>query len=78
MYGIGVVGFAMRQLRIPVAPAIIGLILGPLAEQQFRRALAIAEGSATVFFTRPLSAAILGIGAIVFLAPLLWNLRRRR
>ena len=55
MYAIGLVGFAMRRLDVPVAPAVIGLILGPLAEQQLRRALAIAEGDVTVLFTRPLS-----------------------
>src|ERR687896_298252 len=41
MYAIGAAGFAMRQLAMPLAPAVIGVILGPLAEQQFRRSLAI-------------------------------------
>ena len=41
---IGLVGFGMRVLDVPVAPAVVGLILGPLAEQQFRRALAISQG----------------------------------
>ena len=74
MYGIGLVGFAMRRLDVPVAPAVIGLILGPLAEQQLRRALAIAEGDAAVFFTRPLSAALLLLAAAALLLP--WLLRR--
>ena len=74
MYGIGLVGFAMRRLDVPVAPAVIGLILGPLAEQQLRRALAIAEGDAAVFFTRPLSATLLLLAAAALLLP--WLLRR--
>src|SRR3546814_7906709 len=56
LYVIGALGFVMRLYSIPVAPAVIGLILGPLAEQQFRRALSISQGDATVFFTSPLSA----------------------
>ena len=57
VYAIGGVGYAMRRATIPLAPAIIAVILGPMAEQQLRRALAIAEGSPTVFVTRPISAA---------------------
>jgi putative tricarboxylic transport membrane protein len=78
MYAIGVVGFAMRRCHIPVAPAIIGLILGPLGEQQFRRALAIAAGDGSVFFTRPLSAALLVLAALVLIAPLVWSRVVRR
>src|SRR3546814_8211419 len=43
LYVIGALGFVMRLYSIPVAPAVIGLILGPLAEQQFRRALSISQ-----------------------------------
>jgi putative tricarboxylic transport membrane protein len=41
---LGLLGFTMRRFGLPVAPAIIGVILGPLAEKQLRRALAISEG----------------------------------
>ena len=71
MYLIGVVGFVMRRVEIPVAPAIIGMILGPLAEQQFRRALAISQGDALVFLTRPLSATLLLLAiSVLILIPL--------
>jgi putative tricarboxylic transport membrane protein len=65
-YGIGAAGFAMRRLSMPLAPAVIGLILGPLAEQQLRRSLAIG-GSPMILFTRPISAALLlfAVGLIV-------------
>lgn len=70
MYVIGLLGFVMRRVDIPVAPAIIGMILGPLAEQQFRRALAISQGDPLVFLTRPLSATLLLLAfAILVLIP---------
>ena len=72
-YGIGLVGFAMRRLDFPVAPAILGLILGPMAEQQFRRALAISQGDATVFVTKPLSAGLLTLAVLVLLLPMIWE-----
>jgi TctA family transporter len=60
LYGIGVIGFLMRRFDMPVAPVLVGMILGPLAEQQFRRALAISQGDLTIFFTQPISAGVLG------------------
>jgi putative tricarboxylic transport membrane protein len=77
MYLVGLVGFAMRRLRFPVAPAIIGLILGPMAEQQFRRALAIAQGDLSVFVRRPLSGVLIGIAAVVLVASLAWGRGRK-
>jgi putative tricarboxylic transport membrane protein len=65
---IGAAGFLMRRFEFPVAPAIIGLILGPIAEQQLRRALAISQGDASVLFTRPLSGALLVLAALVLAA----------
>jgi putative tricarboxylic transport membrane protein len=59
----------MRLNDIPLVPAVLGLVLGPLAEQQFRRALAIGEGELTVFVTRPLSAALLAVALTVLAAP---------
>jgi putative tricarboxylic transport membrane protein len=69
MYAIGGVGYLMRTRSVPLAPAVIGLILGPMAEQQLRRALAIADGSPGVFLTRPVSAALLAVAVVVLCAP---------
>jgi putative tricarboxylic transport membrane protein len=74
LYVFGLLGFAMRRWDIPVGPAVIGLILGPLAETQFRRALSISQGDASVFFTQPISAAFLAITAALVVAP--WVVRR--
>jgi putative tricarboxylic transport membrane protein len=60
----------MRLRDIPLVPAVLGLVLGPLAEQHFRRAMAISEGDVSVFLTRPLSAMLLIAAAAVLLGPL--------
>jgi putative tricarboxylic transport membrane protein len=77
MYAIGVVGFFMRRYDLPIAPAILAVILGPLAEKQFRDALAIAQGDVAVFVTRPLSLAILLVALAAILAPQLPRLVAR-
>jgi putative tricarboxylic transport membrane protein len=59
MYAIGVLGFFLRRYDFPVGPVVLGAILGPLLETQFRRAVQISQGDLTVFLTRPLSALIL-------------------
>ena len=46
--GLGLLGLLMRQAGIPVAPAVVGLILGPLAEQQLRRALTLSDPTSGV------------------------------
>ncbi len=69
LYVIGVCGCAMRASDVPLVPAVIGLILGPLSEQQFRRAVAISEGDVSVFVTRPISAALLLVAVAVFVVP---------
>jgi putative tricarboxylic transport membrane protein len=74
LYVFGLLGFAMRRWDIPVGPAVIGLILGPLAETQFRRALSISQGDATVFLTHPISGTLLAITALVIVVP--WLYRR--
>jgi putative tricarboxylic transport membrane protein len=72
MYAVGVVGCAMRVYDFPLVPAVLGLILGPLSEQQFRRAIAISDGDLSVFVTRPISAAVLLLAMVVLFGPLVW------
>jgi putative tricarboxylic transport membrane protein len=69
LYVVGFVGCVLRTRDIPLVPAVIGLILGPLSEQQFRRAVAISEGDYSVFLTRPISAALLVAAAAVLVVP---------
>jgi putative tricarboxylic transport membrane protein len=76
LYVFGLIGFVMRRWDIPVAPAVIGLILGPLAETQFRRALAISQGDPSVFITQPISATVLAISALLLIVPLFVKKKR--
>ena len=73
-----VIGYGILQLKLPPAPLLLGLVLGPQVEENFRRAMLLSRGDATVFFTSPLSATLLGIAAIVLLFMLLPAIRSRR
>ncbi len=75
MFAIGWLGVAMRRFDFPVAPVIVGMILGPMAEKQLRLALGIAQGDWLVFFKQPISAALMGVTLLVLFVPFL--LRRR-
>ena len=77
LYAIGLMGFLMRRYGFPTAPVIVGMILGPLAEEQMRRSLAISQGDATVFFNRPLSGSILAITALLVIGPWAWKKFRK-
>jgi len=76
LFATGAVGCVMRAHDVPLVPAVLGLVLGPLAELQFRRALAISEGHLTVFVTRPLCAALLALSVVVLIAPAIFKDRR--
>ena len=78
LYVFGLLGFAMRRFDIPVAPSVIGLILGPIAETQFRRALSISQGDPMVFLTQPISATFLAITVLLVILPLAVRRARRR
>jgi putative tricarboxylic transport membrane protein len=78
LYAFGLLGFMMRRWGFPVAPAVIGLILGPLAEAQFRRALSISQGDPSVFFTQPISATLLAVTALLVVVPWAWKVVRER
>jgi putative tricarboxylic transport membrane protein len=71
----GFLGYGLRLYGYPIAPVVVGLILGPMAEQQLRRALAIAQGDWTTLVSTPLSASLLGIAALALIVPMLMRLR---
>ena len=52
---IGLLGFVLRRYGLPLAPVLIAVILGPLAETSLRRALAVSEGDATALIASPLA-----------------------
>jgi len=75
---LGLLGFIMRRLDVPIAPCIVGLILGPLCEEQFRRALKISQGDFGVFLHSPISAGFLAIAVLALVLPIALRWRRRR
>ncbi len=73
----GVCGYLMRCWDYPLAPMIVGLILGPMAESQFRRALQISLGDPWVFFKHGGSATLCALAVLALVAPLLFKGLRR-
>ncbi|MBB3176012.1 tripartite tricarboxylate transporter permease [Variovorax sp. Sphag1AA] len=69
LYAIGVLGVVMRRFDFPTAPVVVGMILGPLAEAQLRNAMSIGEGSAAVFFQRPMSIVLIVVIVAVLVLP---------
>jgi putative tricarboxylic transport membrane protein len=65
MLGFGVLGYLLRKLEFPVAPAILALILGPMMEKSLRTTLEISGGSFAIFLDRPFALALLAIPVIV-------------
>ena len=68
---IGVAGYLMRKLDYPLAPAVLAIVLGPLAETSMRQALLMSDGSLMIFFERPISGTIMWIAIALFLLPLI-------
>lgn len=73
MVGFGVLGFVLEIWRVPLAPLILGMILGPMVEENLRVGLIKSQGDWTPFLTRPLSAGIVTMFALVLLVPLTWR-----
>lgn len=61
MLAIGVAGFVLRKLGYPMAPFVLGLVLGDIVDKSLRRGLVLSDGSLAPFFTRPISAVIFAI-----------------
>ena len=66
----GVMGYGMRLYGYPIAPVVVGLILGPMAEQQLRRALSIAQGDWTTLVSTPVSGTLIALSALLLIVPL--------
>ncbi|MEH6718752.1 MAG: tripartite tricarboxylate transporter permease [Aurantimonas endophytica] len=77
LLGFGLLGYMLRRFGYPIAPVVVGLILGPLAEQQLRRALAISQGDPTVLVSSPLTIILLTLALIALVVPLIMRARGR-
>lgn len=66
----GIVSYFLRRMDFQLVPILLGIVLGPLAEKNFRRAMVISEGSFSIFFTRPISCAfiLIAVGSVLLFA----------
>jgi putative tricarboxylic transport membrane protein len=78
LFFFGILGFGMRRFDFPAAPLIIGLILGPMAEQSMRQALTISQGQWSTFFTRPISGTLMAVSIALLLVPIVIRLIRNQ
>ncbi|OYU18830.1 MAG: hypothetical protein CFE34_08390, partial [Rhodobacteraceae bacterium PARR1] len=74
----GLLGYALLKLRCEPAPLLLGFVLGPLLEENLRRAMILGRGDPTVFVTRPISAVLLALTVAVLVVVLLPTIRRKR
>ena len=77
MFIFGFTAYLLRKLDYPMAPAVLAIVLGPLAEVSLRQSLLIAHGSPMIFFERPIAATIMALSFILFALPLLKYIRAR-
>lgn len=69
----GVLGVLMRRFGLPIVPIIIGVILGPLAEQQLRRAMQLSDGDPSALVSSPLSIGLYVLLGLAVVVPLVWR-----
>jgi len=77
VFALGILGFLMRRYDYPIAPLLLGLVLGPLIDLNFRRGMIMTDGSVLTLLTRPGTAVILAVGLVLVLAPHLLRLYGR-
>ena len=77
VFALGVLGFLMRRYDYPIAPLLLGLVLGPLIDLNFRRGMIMTDGDVLTLISRPGAAVILGLGLLLVLAPQLLRLYGR-
>jgi TctA family transporter len=74
----GVLGAIFLALDFPVSPIVLGFVLGPMLEQNFRRALLISSGDLSVFVSSPISAAFIGASTLLLLVQIVVYFRKLR
>jgi putative tricarboxylic transport membrane protein len=71
MLGFGIFGFLLREMKYPMAPLVLGIVLGDILDKNFRRSMVLSDGSVEPLFTRPISAvlAIITISVVCLAIP---------
>ncbi len=77
MIAFGIVGYIFERLRFPIAPMVLGVILGPLAEESFLNSMISFGNDWTVFFTRPISGVLMALTGIILMVPIVGAMRVR-
>ncbi|MBY5931234.1 tripartite tricarboxylate transporter permease [Halomonas sp. DP8Y7-3] len=77
MLGFGVLGFLLEKIKFPLVSIILGLVLGPIAESELRRSLAMSQGDLSIFFSRPISASLIVIAVLLLSTTIIIALRKR-
>jgi len=75
LLGCGILGYFLSKNDYPIAPLVLGLVLGPMVENNLRRALTISNGDFSIFFTRPISLAFLIITFLWLIIPFIMKRR---
>lgn len=78
MFAFGIIGLFLDKMKFPLATIILGLVLGPIAESEFRRSMEMSSGDFTVFFTRPISLSLLSLTFIALVLPAILKLIKNR
>jgi TctA family transporter len=74
----GVIGYLFIKLGVEPAPLLLGFILGPMMEENLRRAMLLSRGDWSVFVTRPLSASLLAAALVLLIIVLLPAVKSKR
>lgn len=78
LVGCGVAGYFLAKNDFPLAPLVLGLVLGPMIENNMRRALTISNGEFSIFITKPISAVFLAIAVLWLVVPMLLKMRGKK
>lgn len=78
MFIFGIVGYFLRKLNYPVAPAVLAIVLGPLAERSLRQSLLASHGDITTFVTRPISGTCVALAALLIAYPVYLKYKKRK
>jgi len=67
----GVIGYVFKKLDYPIAPLVLALVLGDMAENALRQSLIMSQGSLAILFTRPISGVITLVAILFFIMPII-------
>lgn len=78
MLGFGVLGYFLEKIDFPLVAIILGLVLGPIAESELRRSLAMSQGDFSIFFTRPISATLISVAIVLVTFAIITPILKKR